>query len=101
MPVPCDQQSMVRLFKLFNSTRCLIACLGEVYVLNDGGEVDLDLGNYERYLDVTLSRDNNVTTGKIYRTVIEREVRCIIHVLHILDGLNCSGNLTCSHLATW
>ncbi|KAG9311739.1 CTP synthase N-terminus-domain-containing protein [Chiua virens] len=48
---------------------------GEVYVLNDGGEVDLDLGNYERYLDVTLSRDNNITTGKIYREVIERERR--------------------------
>jgi CTP synthase len=47
---------------------------GEVYVLNDGGEVDLDLGNYERYLDVTLSRDNNITTGKIYREVIEKEV---------------------------
>lgn len=48
---------------------------GEVYVLNDGGEVDLDLGNYERYLNVTLSRDNNITTGKIYREVIEKEVR--------------------------
>lgn len=47
--------------------------IGEVYVLNDGGEVDLDLGNYERYLDVTLSRDNNITTGKIYREVIEKE----------------------------
>jgi CTP synthase len=45
-----------------------------VYVLNDGGEVDLDLGNYERYLNVTLSRDNNITTGKIYREVIEKEV---------------------------
>ena len=48
--------------------------LGEVYVLNDGGEVDLDLGNYERYLNVTLSRDNNITTGKSYREVIEKEV---------------------------
>ncbi|UZJ53351.1 hypothetical protein CBS101457_002671 [Exobasidium rhododendri] len=48
---------------------------GEVYVLNDGGEVDLDLGNYERYLDVTLSRENNITTGKIYREVIEKERR--------------------------
>ncbi|KAI0036232.1 CTP synthase N-terminus-domain-containing protein [Vararia minispora EC-137] len=48
---------------------------GEVYVLNDGGEVDLDLGNYERYLNVTLSRDNNITTGKIYQHVIERERR--------------------------
>ncbi|TFK21755.1 CTP synthase [Coprinopsis marcescibilis] len=46
---------------------------GEVYVLNDGGEVDLDLGNYERYLNVTLSRDNNITTGKIYREVIDKE----------------------------
>ncbi|KAG1837365.1 CTP synthase N-terminus-domain-containing protein [Suillus subalutaceus] len=48
---------------------------GEVYVLNDGGEVDLDLGNYERYLDVTLSKDNNITTGKIYREVIDKERR--------------------------
>ncbi|KAI8807969.1 CTP synthase [Cladochytrium replicatum] len=46
---------------------------GEVFVLDDGGEVDLDLGNYERFLDITLSRDNNITTGKIYRTVIEKE----------------------------
>ena len=36
---------------------------GEVYVLDDGGEVDLDLGNYERFLNVSLSRDNNITTG--------------------------------------
>ncbi len=48
---------------------------GEVYVLNDGGEVDLDLGNYERYLDVQLGRDNNITTGKVYKVVIERERR--------------------------
>jgi CTP synthase len=48
---------------------------GEVYVLNDGGEVDLDLGNYERFLDVELSSDHNITTGKVYRTVIERERR--------------------------
>jgi hypothetical protein len=53
------------------------AGIGEVYVLNDGGEVDLDLGNYERYLNVTLSRDNNITTGKIYREVIEKEVRLL------------------------
>lgn len=53
-----------------------MSSLGEVYVLNDGGEVDLDLGNYERYLDITLSRDNNITTGKIYRDVIEKEVCC-------------------------
>ncbi|KAI9302753.1 CTP synthase [Cunninghamella echinulata] len=46
---------------------------GEVFVLSDGGEVDLDLGNYERFLDVELSRINNITTGKIYREVIEKE----------------------------
>ncbi|HDN51272.1 MAG TPA: CTP synthase (glutamine hydrolyzing) [Thermoplasmatales archaeon] len=48
---------------------------GEVFVLEDGGEVDLDLGNYERFLDINLSRDNNITTGKAYRSVIERERR--------------------------
>jgi CTP synthase len=46
---------------------------GECYVLDDGGEVDLDLGNYERFIDVKLTKDNNITTGKIYRNVIERE----------------------------
>ncbi|NP_001146892.2 CTP synthase isoform X1 [Zea mays] len=48
---------------------------GEVFVLDDGGEVDLDLGNYERFIDVTLTRDNNITTGKIYQSVIEKERR--------------------------
>jgi len=48
---------------------------GEVFVLNDGGEVDLDLGNYERFLGVTLSGDHNITTGKIYSKVIEKERR--------------------------
>lgn len=48
---------------------------GEVYVLDDGGEADLDLGNYERYLDVTLTREHNITTGKIYSEVISKERR--------------------------
>ena len=48
---------------------------GEVYVLDDGGEVDLDLGNYERIMDLHLGMDNNITTGKVYRTVIENERR--------------------------
>ncbi|XP_040574016.1 CTP synthase 1 [Lepeophtheirus salmonis] len=48
---------------------------GEVYVLNDGGEVDLDLGNYERFLDLTLKAHNNITTGKIYQEVITKERR--------------------------
>jgi CTP synthase len=49
--------------------------------LNDGGEVDLDLGNYERYLDITLSRDHNITTGKMYKEVIEKEARLYLAVL--------------------
>uniref|UniRef100_A0A452DPJ5 CTP synthase n=1 Tax=Capra hircus TaxID=9925 RepID=A0A452DPJ5_CAPHI len=48
---------------------------GEVFVLNDGGEVDLDLGNYERFLDINLYKDNNITTGKIYQHVINKERR--------------------------
>ncbi|KAE8692050.1 CTP synthase [Hibiscus syriacus] len=48
---------------------------GEVFVLDDGGEVDLDLGNYERFLDVTLTKENNITTGKIYQFVLEKERR--------------------------
>ncbi|AXR79262.1 glutamine hydrolyzing CTP synthase [Natrarchaeobaculum sulfurireducens] len=46
---------------------------GEVYVLKDGGEVDLDLGNYERFLDIDMTSDHNVTTGKTYQHVIESE----------------------------
>ncbi len=46
---------------------------GEVYVLGDGTEVDLDLGNYERFTDVELERVHNITTGVVYSAVIERE----------------------------
>lgn len=48
---------------------------GEVYVLEDGGETDLDLGNYERFLDISLTKDHNITTGKIYKHVIDAERR--------------------------
>jgi CTP synthase len=48
---------------------------GEVFVLKDGSEVDLDLGNYERFLDIELTAAHNITTGKVYRTVIEKERR--------------------------
>ncbi|KAI4332118.1 hypothetical protein L6164_017053 [Bauhinia variegata] len=48
---------------------------GEVFVLDDGGEVDLDLGNYERFLDIKLTSENNITTGKIYQSVIDKERR--------------------------
>ena len=46
---------------------------GEVFVLDDGGEVDLDLGNYERFLGLSLSRSHNITTGKVYQNVIQKE----------------------------
>lgn len=48
---------------------------GEVFVLEDGAECDLDLGHYERFTHCTLTRRNNFTTGKIYETVIEKERR--------------------------
>jgi len=48
---------------------------GEVFVTADGAETDLDLGHYERFLDVNLSRYNNFTTGQVYSTVIEKERR--------------------------
>jgi CTP synthase len=48
---------------------------GEVFVLDDGSEVDMDLGNYERFLGMNLSSDSNITTGKIYKRVIDRERR--------------------------
>ncbi len=48
---------------------------GEVFVTDDGAETDLDLGHYERFTDLRLTRANNSTTGKIYQTVIEKERR--------------------------
>jgi CTP synthase len=48
---------------------------GEVYVTDDGAETDLDLGHYERFLDITTSRKNNSTTGQIYHEVINKERR--------------------------
>ena len=48
---------------------------GEVFVTDDGAETDLDLGHYERFIDVNLTHANNVTSGKIYKTVIDRERR--------------------------
>jgi CTP synthase len=48
---------------------------GEVFVTDDGGETDLDLGHYERFTRASMTRDHNVTTGKVYHTVISRERR--------------------------
>ena len=46
---------------------------GEVFVLDDGGEVDMDLGTYERFLSLSLTRNHNITTGKAYKAVIDKE----------------------------
>lgn len=48
---------------------------GEVFVTDDGAETDLDLGHYERFIDINLTKYNNVTTGKIYSTVLKKERR--------------------------
>ena len=48
---------------------------GECYVTEDGFETDLDLGHYERFTGIRTTRDNSVTTGRIYKTVIDRERR--------------------------
>ena len=48
---------------------------GEVFVMTDGAEVDLDLGNYERFLRCNLTSEHNITTGKVYKKVIEKERR--------------------------
>ena len=66
---------------------------GEVYVTDDGGETDLDLGWYERFLDLDLKKDNNLTTGLVYRAVIEKERRgdflgrCVQIVPHITNEI--------------
>jgi CTP synthase len=66
---------------------------GEVYVTEDGGETDLDLGWYERFLDLNLRNDNNVTTGLVYKSVIEKERRgdflgrCVQIVPHVTNEI--------------
>ncbi|NLL81763.1 MAG: CTP synthase [Tissierellia bacterium] len=46
---------------------------GEVYVTEDGGETDLDLGHYERFIDINLTKNNSITTGKVYWSVLNKE----------------------------
>ncbi|NUQ36112.1 MAG: CTP synthase, partial [Planctomycetaceae bacterium] len=66
---------------------------GEVYVLDDGGECDLDLGHYERFTDAPLSRNSNITTGRIYSSVIAKERKgeylgaCVQVVPHVTDEI--------------
>jgi len=66
---------------------------GEVYVTDDGGETDLDLGWYERFLDLNLQIENNITTGLVYKAVIEKERRgdflgrCVQIVPHVTNEI--------------
>ena len=66
---------------------------GEVYVTDDGGETDLDLGWYERFLDLNLKKENNLTTGMVYQAVIDKERRgdflgrCVQIVPHITNEI--------------
>jgi CTP synthase len=66
---------------------------GEVYVTDDGGETDLDLGWYERFLDLNLKKENNLTTGLVYKAVIEKERRgdflgrCVQIVPHVTNEI--------------
>ena len=66
---------------------------GEVFVTDDGGECDMDIGNYERFLDIKLTKDHNITTGRIYSSVInnEREGKylgqCVQVIPHITDAI--------------
>ncbi len=66
---------------------------GEVYVTEDGGETDLDLGWYERFLNTNISKENNITTGQVYDAVINRERRgdflgkCVQIIPHVTDEI--------------
>ncbi|HDI74797.1 MAG: CTP synthetase [Thermoprotei archaeon] len=66
---------------------------GEVFVTEDGGETDLDLGHYERFLDISLTKDHNITTGQVYLSVIMKERKgeylgkCVQIIPHITDEI--------------
>lgn len=61
---------------------------GEVFVLDDGGETDLDLGNYERFLSVSLTKDSNLSTGKIYQVCLIKFPNTQIIELSFSRGIN-------------
>lgn len=66
---------------------------GEVFVCEDGGEMDLDLGTYERFLDIAMSKEANITTGQVYWSIINQERRgdllgkCVQIIPHITDEI--------------
>jgi len=76
---------------------------GEVYVTDDGGETDLDLGGYERFLDLNLKKENNITTGMVYKAVIEKERRgnflgrCVQIVPHVTNEIKNRIRIVAKH----
>jgi CTP synthase len=66
---------------------------GEVFVTDDGGECDMDIGNYERFIDTAMTKDHNITTGRVYMDVIraEREGKylgqCVQIIPHVTDAI--------------
>ena len=66
---------------------------GEVFVTEDGGECDMDIGNYERFLDIAMTKDHNITTGRVYLDVIQSERegkylgQCVQIIPHITDAI--------------
>jgi len=76
---------------------------GEVYVTDDGGETDLDLGGYERFLDLNLKKENNITTGMVYQAVIEKERRgnflgrCVQIVPHVTNEIKNRIRIAAKH----
>lgn len=76
---------------------------GEVFVTNDGGECDMDIGTYERFLDVDLTKDHNITTAQIYSKVMESERKgeylgqCVQIIPHITDEIKNRIKTTARH----
>lgn len=76
---------------------------GEVFVTDDGAETDLDLGHYERFIDEDLTRYNNVTTGQVYKSVIEKERagdylgKCVQVIPHVTDEIKRRISLVARH----
>src|SRR5881409_2025713 len=66
---------------------------GEVFVTEDGGETDMDIGTYERFLDINIPKSHNITTGQVYLSVIERERKgdflgkCVQIIPHVTDEI--------------
>src|SRR5215218_2114658 len=80
---------------------------GEVFVTDDGAETDLDLGHYERFTGVSATKQDNITTGRIYQTILEKErrgdflgatVQVIPHVTNAIKEFALSGTEDCDFI---